>query len=203
MAERGLIVAIYGMNNIGKSTVIDGVMENLFGLIARVKYPVYDLIPSGVRLNDYLRHGNPENLTPFEAQKVFVENRWEYQPELIRIGHSHRLTILEDYKGTGIAWGVINDIPLMRMEEINAGLLEPDLSILLDGNRFVCGRENNHLNEGIDDGKWQAGREIHRELAVRYGWRTVGVKFGELDREVSEVTEMILVEEIRRRKKQV
>lgn len=196
MTERGLIVAVYGMNNIGKSAVVAGVAEKLGNSAFCLKYPIYD-IPSGRRINAYLREGNPEGLTAMEVQKIFAQNRVDFEPELIRMSQG-RIAVLEDYHGTGKAWGIISGATIEEMEEINNGQLEPDLSILLDGERFKNGIEVNHKHEAIGDEGWQRGRRIHLDLAKRYGWKMVTAKYGELGREIDESVKLIEVE-IKRR----
>lgn len=187
MSERQGIVAIYGMNNIGKTSVINGVAREMGAKV--LKFPIYDT-PTGRRLNDYLRKGNPERLVPVEAQVIFAENRFAFEPELRRMA-KESLVLLEDYNGTGKAWGMIAGVPLRTLEEMNAGQLEPDLNILLDGKRFSNGIESGHKHESIDDEGWNRGRMIHLSLAKKYGWEVVEVRFGELEREVGEIVEII------------
>jgi len=47
-----------------------------------LKYAIYDLAPSGPLLNEYLRKGNPHDLSPREFQLLQVLNRTQYQPLL-------------------------------------------------------------------------------------------------------------------------
>jgi hypothetical protein len=47
-----------------------------------LKYAIYDLLPSGPLLNEYLRKGNPHDLSPREFQLLQVLNRTQYQPLL-------------------------------------------------------------------------------------------------------------------------
>jgi len=47
-----------------------------------LKYAIYDLSPSGPLLNEYLRKGNPHDLSPREFQLLQVLNRTQYQPLL-------------------------------------------------------------------------------------------------------------------------
>lgn len=79
--------------------------------------------------------------------------------------------VAEDYKGTGIAWGITRGMTLSQMEELNNGLYPEDLAILLDGERFTGSIEREHRYEGSID--WQRNREIHLQLADRYDWKIV------------------------------
>ena len=189
--SRKEIVAIYGMNNIGKTAVLKGVVEKLGNGAVCLKYPIYDT-PTGRRINAYLRGGNPEGLDALAVQNIFAQNRVDFEPELIRMSEKG-MVILEDYNGTGKVWGMLGaEATIEQMEVINAGQLEPDLNILLDGERFGTGIESNHKHEGIVQEGWDKGRMIHLDLAKRYGWKVVGVRFGELDREIEEVTNLII-----------
>lgn len=203
MSERGLIVAFYGMNNIGKTTVIKEVEKKLAPPVQVLKYPIYES-ETGRRINRYLRGGNSEMLSIVEAQELFAENRVVHEPYLLQLAGNNRYVILEDYKETGYAWGTLNGISIARMERINKGQLNPDLGILLDGERFVDGVELQHLHEEVGDTVWNDGRRTFQILAKLYDWKTVNVVRGELPREIDEVTNFILQaemdKEIKRRK---
>jgi len=170
---KGKFIVVYGMNNLGKTTMVNGLIDFLRSEgrdAIYLKYPIYDLEPTGPKINRYLRENNPEKLTPIAAQKIYSNNRRDYESELKKMISDGKWVIAEDYKGTGVAWGMIRDVTIEEMEEINKNLLEPDLSILLDGERFLTGIEANHINEGATD-LWPKGRQIHLDLAKRYGWK--------------------------------
>lgn len=172
---KGKFIVVYGMNNLGKTTMVNRLIEFLKKEnkdAVYLKYPVYDLKPTGPKINDYLRNNNPENLTSLEIQKIYVDNRKDFEPELKKMINKGKWIIAEDYYGTGIAWGIIRGETLQQMEEMNQGLLSPDLSILLDGQRFLTGIETNHKNES-DNNIWPKGRKTHLDLAKRYDWRLV------------------------------
>ena len=165
---------IYGPNNIGKSTQMD-LLEEKFGSIGipltRVKYPVYNLEPTGPIINEILREGNPKNFSPEQTQELFAKNRLDFQPQLEKILDSGNWVLAEDYKGTGIAWGLTFGVSFEKLLEINRGLFSEDLAICLDGERFSTGIERNHLHERSE--KWGLNRAIHQELACYFGWEVV------------------------------
>lgn len=173
--KEGRMIAFYGMNNVGKSTVVGGVVRCLGerGMKTQyLKYPIYDS-PTGRRINDYLRHGNPEGLSAQQAQEIYAEDRRQFEPSLRSYLKDGTYVVAEDYTGTGICWGQICGVPLGRLEEFNNNLFVPDLSILLDGIRFDLGKEANHKHEGMCSEDWQRGRKIHQGMALRYGWKVV------------------------------
>ncbi|MFA6602957.1 MAG: hypothetical protein WCT01_04095 [Candidatus Shapirobacteria bacterium] len=173
--ERGKFVAVYGANNLGKSTALKGLEERLKcdgWTVLRVKYPDYSL-PKGIRINAYLRLGNPEGLTADQAQDLYAQNRWERQPALLADLGRGVTVLAEDYVGTGMCWGQALGVTLKKLIDYNQGLLKPDLAILLDGNRFVSGIEPGHKLES-DSQKWNEVRRLHQELAMRERWYVVG-----------------------------
>ncbi len=174
-SKRALIVAIYGVNNIGKTTQI-GLFEkackenNLEYMY--VKYPVYKQEPTGPRINAFLREKNPEKLSPMDFQKLNVQNREDFEPTLEKLAMEHDVIILEMYTGSGIAFGMGDGIPKQELVELNQKLVEPDISILLEGMRFLEAKEKNHYFEQ-DDEKVERIRQHHLELAKDFGWTIV------------------------------
>lgn len=169
-SEKDKLVVLYGNNNVGKSTQLELLEKRLTGegvLYKRLKYPIYDLEPTGPRILGVLKQG-VEKMTTLELQGLYVSNRRDFEPQLISMLASGLLVIAEDYVGTGLAWGVVNGVELGVMEEMNRGLLAPDLALLLDGPRRHEAIEPGHLHE--DGGNWEKSREVHLMLAQRYGW---------------------------------
>ena len=171
----GKFIAIYGINNIGKSTQAKLLAERLekeahpsFYL----KYPIYDLPPSGPMINDYLSPGNPLNLSPLEAQLTYTLNRTQHEPVIKEKLAAGTSVVAEDYKGTGWAWGIGTGVSKDVVIKINTHLLQPDLEILLDGEPFGTNREQNHKNEGSDELLAKV-RQIHLDLAPEFGWKIV------------------------------
>lgn len=172
---RGKFIVLYGTNNIGKTTQVKLLIDRIKRerkLVTHIKYPVYDLEPTGPRLNSILREGAEANLTTLDVQKIFAQNRRDFEPKLKEILDSGMNVIAEDYKGTGIAWGYTRGTDLNDLEEINKDLLSEDITILLDGMRFIDGMEKNHMNEQ-DDELLRVSRRKHQELGRRYGWQMV------------------------------
>ena len=77
--------------------------------------------------------------------------------------------IAEDYKGTGIAWGVGAGVDLEYLEEKNSNLLDEDIVFLFDGERFTSGIEKGHTHEQNND-LTQKVRTIHLLLGEQKGW---------------------------------
>ena len=168
----GKLIVLYGINNLGKSTQAKLLVERIKanGYQAEyLKYPIYDLAPSGIILNDYLRNGNPHNLSSREAQIIYAMNRTQYQAELIAKLKAGINVIAEDYKGTGIAWGLGAGVDEKFLKDINSHLIDEDIVFLFDGDRFRQAIENNHKHENNEDLITKV-RWAHLKLREEYNW---------------------------------
>ncbi|PKM91667.1 hypothetical protein CVU82_00450 [Candidatus Falkowbacteria bacterium HGW-Falkowbacteria-1] len=186
--KKGKLIVFYGTNNLGKSTqakiLIDKLEEK--NIVAEyLKYPIYGLAPSGPALNNYLRNGNPHNLSAREAQIIYCLNRTQYQKTLEEKLNEGINIIAEDYTGTGIAWGVGAGVEQNFLEEINNHLLKEDIALLFDGERFKEAVEKNHKHEQ-DDEFSQKVRQIHLNLAKKYNWDIINANLS-----VEEIAEII------------
>lgn len=176
--KKGKFIVIYGANNVGKSVQTKLLSNKIISegyALATFKYPVYNLQPTGPKINQILRH--PETLkqkvSEIELQKIFAKNRKDFQVTVLSLLNAGINILAEDYTGTGIAWGMTRDLSLLELEKINTGLIKPDLAILLDGTRFLTTIEKGHRNETDKDEMWLKNRQIHLQLAERYNWRQV------------------------------
>lgn len=172
---RGTLIVLYGTNNLGKSTQAKLLVAKLIAAgkpTEYLKYPVYDCEPTGPRLNQILRGGGPQLISEIELQKLYAQNRRDFQPQLEKKLAAGITVVAEDYTGTGLAWGVTKGAELSTLEQQNEGLLVEDLAILLDGERFLSGKEENHLHESSDELMLRC-RQVHLDLAKKYGWKIV------------------------------
>lgn len=173
---RGKFITIYGINNIGKSTQAKRLVERLRGMgkkVEYVKYPVYDLEPTGPMLNKVLRGGEQE-ISEKELQELFVQNRRDFEPKLREWLEDGVIVIAEDYIGTGMAWGMAKGLSEEFVEEINEGLLVEDLAVLFEGTRDPAAMEEGHVHEQNDE-LVERCAEVHRRLCEKYGWKKVEV----------------------------
>ncbi len=172
---KGKFITIYGINNIGKTTHAKKLVERLEaeGRKAKyVKYPVYDVEPSGSFIDGVLRGEGGQKISEEELQLWYVINRYQYEPELKRLLEDGYIIIAEDYIGTGIAWGAAKELSIEWGENVNSGLLKEDLAILMEGNRDISAQEEVHVHEQNDD-LIEKCTKVHSDLADKYGWKRV------------------------------
>ena len=161
-----------GITNIGKTTqmrLLEKALQEKGLSFKTLKYPVYNHKPTGPRIWDFLKEGNPENLLPLKFQELCADNRRDFEPELESLLKENRVVIAEMYTGTGIAYGMGDDLEKKTLLDINQGLLVPDVSILLDGKRYMESVESSHRYE-TDDEKTEKIRLIHLDLANELNW---------------------------------
>ena len=148
-----------------------------------LKYPIYDLEPTGPFLNGVLR--NPEGqkcadgelVSEDQLQMWFVLNRYQFEPELRKLLADGYVVVAEDYVGTGMAWGAAKGLKMDWLEELNKFLLKEDLAILFEGQRFMQSQEDVHVHEQ-DDELMERCRLEHEKLAERHGWTKFKVEGG-------------------------
>ena len=170
--QGGKLIAIYGINNLGKTTQARMLVDHLEkeGISADyLKYPLYSFAPSGPLINGYLRNDNPHQFSAREFQIIHVLNRTQYDAALRARLASGEWIVVEDYVGTGIAWGIGAGVDEVFLSDINSHLVREDLAFLLDGNRFLEGKEIGHIHEE-NESLMQNVRTIHTTLAERNGW---------------------------------
>lgn len=171
---KGKFITFYGVNNIGKSThariLVDRLKKEGYDPIY-LKYPIYDLEPSGSYLNKILRDGT-QTVSEEELQLWFTINRHQFEPELKKMIMQGKTVIAEDYIGTGLAWGMAKGCDEEWLEQINRYLLRSDMAILIDGERTKQAIEKGHIHE-TDDNLMRKARKTHMYMADRYAWYVI------------------------------
>lgn len=173
--SRGTFITLLGVNNIGKSTQVRMLAERIEkegGKVHTLKYPDYELSPTGHMINAYLREKNPDGFTRREFQILNVLNRTHREPRLRATLASGVHVVAEDYTGTGIAWGIGTGVSAEFLVNLNSHLLKEDVAILLEGDPFSEGEEVQHKHEN-DRTQIEYVRNIHRTLAVGSKWKVV------------------------------
>lgn len=175
MPTQGKFIVIYGINNLGKSTQAKMLVERIEGANKRamhIKYPLYELEPSGPLINEYLRKQNPYSLSPREAQMLYAFNRTHFESTLKAYLAEGINVVAEDYTGTGLAWGKGAGVDGEFLTRMNCQLLHEDVAFLIDGNRFTESKEAGHAHESDDDLTTRV-RVVHLELAKEFGWHVI------------------------------
>lgn len=173
--RKGKFIVMYGINNLGKSTqahLLVHTMQKLGKKAEYLKYPVYTLGPTGPKINEILRKKIVQNISEENFQSLYAQNRRDFEPRLLKKLCEGVNIVAEDYIGTGLAWGITKGADPQILECQNQNLLPEDIAILLDGERFLDGKEDSHLHEESDK-LMKKCRETHRMLAKKLGWHII------------------------------
>lgn len=174
---RGKFITIYGVNNIGKTTHARLLVERLkkegFDAVY-IKYPIYDLEPTGKRLNAILRGNTRQSIDEKELQTLFRQNRADFEPQLEQTLKMGKIVVAEDYTGTGIAWGMAKGLTQSFMEQLNVGLLKEDFAILLTGHPDSRAKEARHLHEQ-NAALLKSVNNIFVQLWQKYAWHSIKI----------------------------
>lgn len=197
--KRGKFIVLYGANNLGKSEQLRQLSRRFLKDrhdVLSVKYPLYQLDPTGPRINNILRDPNSKErgIDELEFQKIYAQNRRDFQQQLIQLLESNIHVLAEDYVGTSLAWGMTNGANYEDLYKINSDLLEPDIALLLDGERFHAGKEVGHRNEDKGNEIWNNNRNIHLDLAKKHSWNLVNANqsIEEVHEDIWKIVEPIL-----------
>ena len=139
MKKVGKFIVLYGTNNLGKTTQAKLLVEKLNqnGFPAEyLKYPIYDLAPTGRKINQILRGGADQKISELELQELYAQNRRDFEPTLKEKLEGGINIVTEDYIGTGLAWGVTKGAPLTQLEKQNQNL-QPRRKHLLAGELWL------------------------------------------------------------------
>lgn len=171
--SRGLFVVLYGVEGVGKTKqleLLEDKIEEMRVPYKKLAYPLLNLEPTGPQLRKAL--WDTAHLTPEEKmQEMFAQNRRDFQPTLKSWLDSGVTVIAENYKGTGIAWGLTRNVPQEKLDELGKDQIDPDIAIVIDGPiRDDEGDGTIYENEQ----EKYALRKMFNILADKYGWIRVG-----------------------------
>ena len=171
----GKFITIYGVNNIGKTTQVKLLKERLQqdGLkVVTIKYPIYTAQPTGPRINKILRENSEPNISQEHFQLLYCLNRFDTESQLKKLIQENDVVIAEDYTYTSVAWGTAQGASKEWLIQVNKPLLEPDFTIMLDGERGLNSIEKGHKHESDHDLASKV-QSIFQQLQADLGWSLV------------------------------
>lgn len=124
----GKLIALYGINNIGKSTQTNLLVQHLLSSGRRVeyvKYPIYDLDPTGKMLNEILRG---KQKTPVQAMMDFFPGtKVRRQPITTRRAATNNVFSLKQIKGSDEVRQRVTEEELQMWYSLNRYQYDPIL----------------------------------------------------------------------------
>lgn len=150
-----------------------------------LKYPIYQLEPTGPFLDKILRSKKAQKISEEELQMWFTLNRYQFQPQVKKWLQECKIILAEDYTGTGLAWGNAKGADMQWLMSLNQYLMKEDLALLLLGNRTLMAKEKNHIHESNDALVERTGR-ILQKLAQQKKWKKI-----QLEKRIPDTAEKI------------
>lgn len=171
----GKFITIYGINNIGKTTQVQLLAKRFRKegyKVATLKYPIYTAQPTGPRISSILRENSEPNITQEHFQLLYCLNRFDTQDQLKKLIQENDIVLAEDYTYTSVAWGSAQGASKDWLITINSPLLEPDFTMMLDGNRSLNSIEKGHRHEDNQNLATKV-HTVFKGLQKDLGWHLV------------------------------
>lgn len=177
--RKGLFIAVEGVDAVGKRTqtslLTSWLMEK--GISSQtLSFPAYETT-IGKEIGKFL--AGQVIYPPQVRAMLYAANRWEMKEELERRIASANVTIVDRYSGSNFAYGVSSGLRLEWLLGLEAGLPEPDLTLLLDAPiaRIAPRRGSKDAYERNADLQGKA-RKAYLELAGRFSWSVIDANSG-------------------------
>lgn len=177
---RGAFIAIEGIDAVGKKTqtfILKSWLNSRNMSAHTFSFPAYDTV-IGREIRKFL--AGTVSYPQQARAMLYAANRWEKSAELERLLSSTDAVIVNRYTGSNYAYGTSNGLQLDWLVSLEAGLPQPDLTLVLDappvkvarrrGERKDTYERNLELQEKV--------RSAYLALAKRFGWTVVNAEGG-------------------------
>jgi dTMP kinase len=171
----GAFVVLEGIDQAGKMTQARALQTRLQarGLACEVRhYPDYDTA-IGRLIRDFLDRGT--RLDTRARCMLFAANRWEKDAELRQLLAANALVVVDRYTWSNVVYGVSQGLDESWLLGLETGLLEPDLTLLVDippeesRRRKTQERDDYERNAAL----LEQARAHYRRIAAARGWSVI------------------------------
>lgn len=186
---RGVFIAIEGIDAVGKRTQTS-ILKSWLGSrglsIHTLSFPAYETT-IGREIRKFL--AGSVSYPPEARAMLYAANRWEKKAEIEDILSKTDAVIVNRYSGSNLAYGVSSGLGLEWLMNLEAGLPEPDLTIVLDGSpvELVSRRGSNKDSYERNIDLQERARNAYLKLAGKFGWTVV-----DADRGINETSRTLI-----------
>jgi len=124
---RGKFIAVEGCDKVGKTTLVKRISAT--NDCVTLQFPDRTT-KTGKIIDEYLK--GQYNLTPTEANMLFVDNKREKQQFIKETLLSGKNLIVDRYVHSGIVYSLANKVTLNYCMASNVGLIKPDVVCFID-----------------------------------------------------------------------
>jgi len=170
-----LIIVIEGSDQAGKKTQSELLARALKARKLRTKifsFPDYTT-PLGKEIDSFL-HGN-RKFPPQVIHCLLAANRWEKLQEIKKAHSENSVLIMNRYYQSNLVYGVVNNLNLKWLQNLDEGLPKADLVIVLDvSQKESFNRKRSKRDRFEKDRKFlEQISKTYRNLAKKLDWKLV------------------------------
>ena len=170
-----MIIVIEGSDQAGKKTQSELLAQALKARKIRTKifsFPDYTT-QLGKEINNFL-HGK-RKFPPQVIHCLLAANRWEKLQEIKNAHSENSVLIMNRYYQSNLVYGVVNNLNLKWLQNLDAGLPKADLVIVLDvSQKESFNRKRSKRDKFEKDRKFlEQISKTYRMLAKKLGWKLV------------------------------
>jgi dTMP kinase len=186
---RGYLVAIEGIDAVGKNTHSGLLFRSLRGLripSARMSFPDYDT-PIGKEIKSFL--SGQRRYPPQLQHLLFAANRWEKRDEIRLRLDEQKVLIVNRYTPSNLAYGSANGLAVEWLSNLEDGLPAADLVVVLEAPpRSLSLRRPGRGKDAYEKSSalQLKAQKAYRQLARQHDWKLVDASgsVGEVQAEV-------------------
>lgn len=169
-----MLIAFEGIDQSGKKTQARLLLEKLQELghkVNMISFPDYST-PLGREIKAFLK--GEKVYDPRIRQLLYAGNRWERKSRIVGWLKKGRIVIADRYIPSGLAYGMANGLDLDWMIELEKGLPEPDLVIVINVSLETAFSRKAKRDFYEKDVKFlKKVRGSYLKLAKKFGWTVV------------------------------
>ena len=170
-----LIIVIEGSDQAGKKTQSELLAQALKARKLKAKifsFPDYTT-PLGKEIDNFL-HGK-RRFPPQVIHCLLAANRWEKLGEIKKAHSENSILIMNRYYQSNLVYGIVNNLNLKWLQNLDKGLPKADLVIVLDvSQKESFSRKRSKRDKFEKDRKFlEQISKTYRMLAKKLGWKLV------------------------------
>ncbi len=170
-----MIIVIEGSDQAGKKTQSELLAQTLKARKIRTKifsFPDYTT-PLGKEIDNFL-HGK-RKFPPQVIHCLLAANRWEKLQEIKKAHSENSVLIMNRYYQSNLVYGVVNNLNLKWLQNLDEGLPKADLVIVLDvSQKESFSRKRSKRDKFEKDRKFlEQISKTYRKLAKKLDWKLV------------------------------
>ena len=170
-----MIIVIEGSDQAGKKTQSELLAQALKARKLRTKifsFPDYTT-PLGKEIDNFL-HGK-RRFPPQVIHCLLAANRWEKLGEIKKAHSENSILIMNRYYQSNLVYGIVNNLNLKWLQNLDEGLPKADLVIVLDvSQKESFSRKRSKRDKFEKDRKFlEQISKTYRKLAKKLGWKLV------------------------------